>query len=337
MKNLLLKGLCICTLLLAGPRTAQPAAQNPRPTTVTGEVRDEAGNPAVGAAVLVQGTNKGRTVGADGKFEIEAAAAETLVFSMLGYVTQEIRVGNRTHMDVVLKEDSRMIESVVVEIGYGNQRLVDVTGTLGRVKMEDMVKAPVASFDQALQGRLAGVQVTSQDGTPGAEMDIVIRGANSLTQSNSPLYVVDGFPIEDFSSAAINTADIASLTVLKDASATAIYGSRGANGVIIIETNKGEAGKPKVTYNGTVGFQEVTKRMELMTPYEFVVYQIERSPSNLDRYLTKPGRTLDFYRTHEGIDWQDRLFRSALMHTHNVSVTGGTKQTRYAVSGSVVD
>lgn len=337
MKKLLLDGLCLCMILLLGPGTATLQAQNPRPATVTGEVRDEAGNPVVGAAVLVQGTNKGQTVGADGKFAIEAAAGETLVVSMLGYATEEVRVGNRTHLNVTLREDSKMIESVVVEIGYGNQRLVDVTGTLGRVKMEDLVKAPVASFDQALQGRLAGVTVSSSDGTPGAEMDIVIRGANSLTQSNSPLYVVDGFPIEDFSSAAVNTADIASLTVLKDASATAIYGSRGANGVIIIETVKGREGKPKVTYNGTVGFQEVTKRMELMNPYEFVVYQIERSPSNLDRYLTKPGRTLDFYRSHEGIDWQDRLFRTALMHTHNVSVTGGTKQTRYAVSGSVVD
>ncbi|MDE5578427.1 MAG: TonB-dependent receptor [Alistipes sp.] len=337
MKKLLLEGLCLCMMLLSGPGVATLQAQNPRPATVTGEVRDEAGNPVVGAAVLVQGTNKGQTVGADGKFAIEAAAGETLVVSMLGYATQELRVGNRTHLNVTLAEDSKMIESVVVEIGYGNQRLVDVTGTLGRVKMEDLVKAPVASFDQALQGRLAGVSVNSSDGTPGAEMDIVIRGANSLTQSNSPLYVIDGFPIEDFSSAAINTADIASLTVLKDASATAIYGSRGANGVIIIETHKGQEGKPKVTYNGTVGFQEVTKRMELMTPYEFVVYQIERSPANLDRYLTKPERTLDFYRSHEGIDWQDRLFRTALMHTHNVSVSGGTKQTRYVVSGSAVD
>lgn len=289
MKNMLLKGLCLCAFLLPGYGSPLLWGQNPRPATVTGEVRDEAGNPLVGTAVLVEGTNKGQTVGADGKYAIEAGAGQTLVFSMLGYVTEEVRVGNRTRIDVTLKEDSKMIESVVVEIGYGNQRLVDVTGTVSRVKMEDMVKAPVASFDQALQGRLAGVSVTSSDGTPGAEMDIVIRGANSLTQSNSPLYVVDGFPIEDFSSAAVNTADIASLTVLKDASATAIYGSRGANGVIIIETNKGEAGKPKVTYNGTVGFQEVTKRMELMTPYEFVVYQIERAPSNLDRYLTRPA------------------------------------------------
>ena len=338
MKKLLLNCLFVSILsLLGGSVPALWAQTPPLAGKVTGQVRDEGGQPMAGVVVLVQGTNKGTTTGGDGKFTIAAAADQTLTISMLGYVTEEIPVGKKTHFDVTLKEDSKMIENVVVEIGYGNQRLVDVTGTLGRVKMEDMVKAPVVSFDQALQGRIAGVSITSSDGQPGSEMDIVIRGSNSLTQSNSPLYVVDGFPIEDFSSAAVNTADIASLTVLKDASATAIYGSRGANGVIIIETKKGEIGKPKISYSGTVGVQEVTKRMELMTPYEFVVYQIERSPSNLDRYLTKPGRTLDYYRTHEGIDWQDRLFRSALMHTHNLSVSGGNKQTRYVVSGAVVD
>lgn len=337
MKKLLLDGLFVCILLLLGGSVSPLSAQNTPAAKITGEIRDDREHPMAGVAVLVQGTNKGTTTGADGKFTINAAANQKLVITMLGYVTQEIPVGKQTHLKVTLKEDSKMIENVVVEIGYGNQRLVDVTGTLGRVKMDDIIKAPVASFDQALQGRLAGVSVTSSDGQPGSEMDIVIRGANSLTQSNSPLYVIDGFPIEDFSSAAVNTADIASLTVLKDASATAIYGSRGANGVIIIETKKGEIGKPKVSYSGTVGVQEVTKRMELMTPYEFVVYQIERSPANLDRYLTKPGRTLDYYRTHAGIDWQDRLFRNALMHTHNISVSGGNKQTRYVVSGAVVD
>ncbi|MDE5621681.1 MAG: SusC/RagA family TonB-linked outer membrane protein, partial [Alistipes sp.] len=312
---------------------AQTAAQRP----VTGVVVDTEGNPMVGVTVLVEGTSRGTTTNVDGKFTIAADASQALRINMLGYAEQRIEVGAKTHFSVTLAEDAQKIEDVVIEVGYGNQRLVDVTGTISRVKMEDIVKAPVASFDQALQGRMAGVSVTSSDGQPGSEMDIVIRGANSLTQSNAPLYVVDGFPIEDFSSAAVNAADIASMTVLKDASATAIYGSRGANGVIIIETKKGEEGRAKVTYSGTVGFQEVTNRMELMTPYEFVVYQIERSPSNLDRYLTKPERTLDYYRTNGGIDWQDRLFRNALMHTHNISVSGGNKQTRYVVSGALVD
>ena len=228
MKKLFLDGLFVCILLLLGGSVSPLSAQNTPAAKITGEIRDDREHPMAGVAVLVQGTNKGTTTGADGKFTINAAANQKLVITMLGYVTQEIPVGKQTHLKVTLKEDSKMIENVVVEIGYGNQRLVDVTGTLGRVKMDDIIKAPVASFDQALQGRLAGVSVTSSDGQPGSEMDIVIRGANSLTQSNSPLYVIDGFPIEDFSSAAVNTADIASLTVLKDASATAIYGSRGA-------------------------------------------------------------------------------------------------------------
>ena len=340
MKKLLFNWFCagLTLLLLAGSGLSTLSAQTTSSTPpLTGVVVDKDGNPMVGVAVIVEGTSRGTTTNVDGKFSIAASASQALRINMLGYAEQRIEVGSQTHIKVTLVEDAQMIDDVVVEIGYGNQRLVDVSGALSRVKMDDIVKAPVASFDQALQGRMAGVSVTSSDGQPGTEMDIVIRGANSLTQSNSPLYVIDGFPIEDFSSAAVNAADIASMTVLKDASATAIYGSRGANGVIIIETKKGEEGRAKVTYNGTVGFQEVTNRMELMTPYEFVVYQIERSPSNLDRYLTKPERTLDYYRTNAGIDWQDRLFRNALMHTHNISVSGGNKQTRYVVSGAMVD
>ena len=324
----------LCALLLAaGGKGLMAQTSQPK---VRGVVLDEKKQPLVGATVLVKGTNRGATTNADGKFSIAAKPNQTLVISMLGFVPQEIPVGKQTQLRVTLKEDTQMIENVVVEIGYGSQRLADLTGTVSRVKMDDIIKAPVASFDQALQGRLAGVQVSSTDGQPGAEMEIVIRGANSLTQSNAPLYVVDGFPIEDFSSAALSASDIASMTVLKDASATAIYGSRGANGVIIIETKQGQVGKPQVTYNGTFGFQQVTKQMELMNPYEFVVYQIERDPSNLDAYLTNPGRTLDYYRTHPGIDWQDRLFRNAFVHMHNISVSGGTKQTRYAISGAAV-
>lgn len=169
-------------------------------------------------------------------------------------------------------------------------------------------------------------------------MDIVIRGANSLTQSNAPLYVIDGFPIEDFSNAAINSADIASITVLKDASATAIYGARGANGVIIIETKKGVEGKPVITYSGTYGFQTVTKKMDMMDAYDFVTYQIERQPSSVDTYLNNLDRTLeDYKRMGQGIDWQDKLFRNAAIHMHNLSMTGGTKQTKYAVSLSMAD
>ncbi len=325
----------LALLLLAGsgPLAAQPAA---RTGEVGGKVIDPAGQPIAGAVVLVKGTARGTTTRADGCFLIQAKPGDVLVFSLLGYTEKEVAVGSRTRFEVTLEEAVNSIDDVVIEIGYGEQARKDITGTLSTVKMGDLVKAPVVGFDQALQGRLAGVSVSSADGQPGAEMDIVIRGANSLTQSNSPLYVIDGFPMESFSSAAINSSDIASLTVLKDASATAIYGARGANGVIIIETNKGKEGKPVITYNGTYGFQSVAKKMEMMNAAEFVEYQIERSPSSVDTYLNNLDRTMeDYVRMGKGIDWQDKLFRNAPIHMHNLSVTGGTKQTKYAVSLSM--
>ncbi len=325
----------LALLLLAGsgPLTAQPAA---RTGEVGGRVIDPAGQPIAGAVVLVKGTPRGTTTRADGHFLIQAKPGDVLLFSLLGYAEKEVEVTSRTRFTVTLEEAVNSIDDVVIEIGYGEQARKDITGTLGIVKMDDLVKAPVVGFDQALQGRLAGVSVTSSDGQPGTEMDIVIRGANSLTQSNSPLYVIDGFPMESFSSAAINASDIASLTVLKDASATAIYGARGANGVIIIETNKGKEGKPVITYNGTYGFQSVAKKMEMMNAAEFVEYQIERQPSSVDTYLNDLDRTMeDYRRMGKGIDWQDKLFRNAPIHMHNLSVTGGTKQTKYAVSLSM--
>ena len=323
-------------LLLAGGSPTPLSAQTPR--KVEGKVTNPGKQPIAGAVVLVKGTTRGTTTLGDGNYSIQASARDVLVFSLLGYAEQEVAVNNRTRIDVTLEESASAIDEVVIEIGYGGQARKDITGTLSSVKMEDLVKAPVMNFDQALQGRLAGVSVSSSDGQPGAEMDIVIRGANSLTQSNAPLYVIDGFPIEDFSNAAINSADIASITVLKDASATAIYGARGANGVIIIETKKGVEGKPVITYSGTYGFQTVTKKMDMMDAYDFVMYQIERQPSSVDTYLNNLDRTLeDYKRMGQGIDWQDKLFRNAAIHMHNLSMTGGTKQTKYAVSLSMAD
>ena len=323
---------------------------------VTGTVLDAAtGEPMAGASVIEQGTTSGTTTDTKGRFAISVKNHQSvLTFSFIGMVPQNIMVGSNTDLRVELQQDVTQIENVVVQIGYGDAQKKNVAGSLGVLSTSEITKSKGTSFMDALQGRMAGVQVSSSSGEPGAGIDITIRGGNSINAGTQPLYIIDDVQIDvnadevatsSYTSAnvrynplaGINPSDIESITVLKDASATAIYGSRGANGVIIIETKKGEIGKPKVSYSGTVGVQEVTKRMELMTPYEFVVYQIERSPANLDRYLTKPGRTLDYYRTHAGIDWQDRLFRNALMHTHNISVSGGNKQTRYVVSGAVVD
>jgi TonB-linked SusC/RagA family outer membrane protein len=321
----------IC-LLLTGSGAA--FAQN---LTVSGKVVDSKGEPLEGAAVIVKGTATGTLVGPDGGYTLKVKKNSVLEASMMGYVTETQEVNGRTVVNFTLKDDAVMLQEAVIEVGYGEQRLVDVTGTVAHVKIDEIRRAPVAGLDQALQGRIAGVAVTSADGQPGYDMDVVIRGANSLTQSNAPLYVIDGFPMEDYSTSALSPNDIASVTVLKDASSTAIYGSRGANGVIIIETKKGKLGKTDVSYSGTVGIHQAAKQMELMTPYEFVLYQLERGSENFDKYLTNPGRTLEDYINYNAIDWQDRVFRNALVQTHHLSVMGGTEQTRFSVSGSVVD
>src|SRR5690606_1497413 len=216
--------------------------------------------------------------------------------------------------------------------------------------MAEMNKAPVGSFDQALAGRIAGVQVSSADGQPGNGMDIVIRGANSSTQSNAPLYVIDGFPIEDPDNSALNPEEIESINVLKDASATAIYGSRGANGVVVIETKKGKEGKPVVSLNSSVGFQQPQKKMDMMNPYDFVRYQMEVNELTAKRmYATAEldpetdtlynpqGRTLEDYRNIEGTNWQDLLLIQSPMQIHNLAVRGGNKDTKYSLSGSIFD
>lgn len=303
---------------------------------VKGKVQDSKGEPLAGAVVVVKGTATGAMVNDDGSYSLKARKNAVLEASLLGYTTESQEVGGRSVVNFTLKDDAVLLEEAVVEVGYGEQRLVDVTGTVTHVKIDEIMKAPVTGLDQALQGRIAGVNVTSSDGQPGYDMDVVIRGANSLTQSSAPLYVIDGFPMEDYSTSALSPNDIASVTVLKDASSTAIYGSRGANGVIIIETKKGKLGKTEISYSGNIGVHQVSKKMELMSPYEFVVYQIERSSDSFDKYLTRPGRTLEDYLDYNAIDWQDRVFRNAVVHIHNLSLMGGNNQTRYSVSGSVV-
>ena len=303
---------------------------------ITGKVTDStSGQPLKGVVVSVSGISSGKITGVDGSYSTKARQADTLTFSHVGYSTVFVPVKNQTTINVVLHRLEKELEDVVV-IGYGTVNRKDVTGAIGEVKMNDLMKAPVASFDESLAGRIAGVQVSSNEGQPGEEMNIVIRGGNSLTQSNSPLFVIDGFPIEDPGAAALNPADIKSINILKDASATAIYGSRGANGVVIIETKQGQAGKARIEYEGSAGFQQVTKKMEMMDSYEFVKYLIELNPDvNKRVYLTRPGRELEDYKNIKAIDWQDLMFRNAFMQSHNLSLSGGNAQTKYRISGSL--
>jgi TonB-linked SusC/RagA family outer membrane protein len=304
--------------------------------TITGTVL-ESGLPLPGVTVRVKGSSRGSTTLANGKYSIQAASTETLVFAFLGMETRELVVGNRTTIDVTLLASSSSLSEVVV-IGYGTVAKPDLTGSVGVVPMDDMMKAPVGTFAEALAGRVAGVRVNAADGQPGGGINIVIRGAGSLTQSTSPLYVIDGFPVEDPDPASINPEEIESMTILKDASSTAIYGSRAANGVILIQTKRGKVGKSTVNFSSSYGIQSVPTPMELMSPYEFIKYQEELNPSSATtRAFFANGKTLEDYRGVEGINFQDYVLRQGTIQNYNLALRGGTDQTKYSISGSLFD
>ncbi|MGV3502954.1 MAG: SusC/RagA family TonB-linked outer membrane protein [Adhaeribacter sp.] len=304
-------------------------------TEVVGVVKDNQGDPLPGVSVRVKEGANGAVTDIQGRYTLEVPSADaTLVFSYIGFDALERKVGSNSVLNVTLKPSTKQLDEVVI-VGYGEALRRDITGAIGSVKMEDMQKAPVRSFEESLAGRVAGVQVSSQDGQPGSNISIVIRGANSITQSNSPLYVIDGFPIEDPENNALNPDDIESIEVLKDASATAIYGARGANGVIIVTTKRGQEGTPTITYNGSYGMQKIIQRMEVMSPYEFIKYNLEKQPSTTRTLYLSDGRELESYRDVKGIDWQDKLFQTAGIQNHTLSLQGGTKQTRYTLSGNI--
>lgn len=309
---------------------------------VRGTVVDQTGESVIGASIQVKGTTQGTITDIDGKFSLGVPDKKSvIVVSFIGYATKELQVDTSKPMSIVLEEDTKVLDEVVV-VGYQEVRKKDLTGSVAKADMDELLNTPVGSFDQTLGGRIAGVNVSSSEGTPGGTMNIVIRGNNSLTQDNSPLYVIDGFPVEDAAIAStINPSDIESLDILKDASATAIYGARGANGVVIITTKKGKVGKAQLSYDGSVTMQHVTRTIPMMDAYEFVKLQAETYPASIANstggYLMEyQGKqwTLDDYRGIFQYDWQDEILRTALQHNHNIRLTGGTEGVRYNASVS---
>lgn len=309
---------------------------------ISGTVKDGKGVTLPGVTVVVKGTTIGMITDSNGQFKLNIPAnAKTIVFSFIGMNSQEILLNGQTTIDVIMKESIASLDEVVV-IGYGAIRKPDLTGSVGVVSVKDLIKAPVSSFAEALAGRLAGVQVNSNDGQPGGPVNIVIRGVSSLTQSNTPLYVIDGFPVEDPNPATVNPEEIESMTVLKDASSTAIYGSRGANGVILIQTKRGKTGQQVVSFSSSVGYQMNPKSMELMSPYEFLKYQVELNPGYVDARRNTPlyfanGKTLEDYRNVKGTNFQDYVLRTGAVQIHDIAIRGGNDQTRYSISGSIFD
>lgn len=310
--------------------------------TITGSVKDNEGAILENATVVVKGTNISGRTDENGQYKIgPVKVGSTLVFSYVGYAQKEIRISAASVINVLLEKESGKMEDVVI-VGYGTQRKKDLTVSIEKVNMDDLNKAPVRSFTEAFAGRVAGVQVTSADGQPGADSRIVIRGNNSITQDNSPLYIIDGFPLEGVNSNILNPEDIESIEVLKDASATAIYGSRGANGVIMITTKKGKEGPPVINFSTSYGIQQSNNTMEMMSPYDFVKLQLEKdttstatSPRTL--YLTSPAKSLEDYRNTPALDWQSKVLRTAPMKINSLSINGGSQNTKYLISGSVTN
>ena len=320
---------------------------------VRGTVTDETGEGLVGVTIRVtEDATRGAVTDPTGAFTIKASAGETLIFSYSGYEDQRAVVpAGGIPVDVKLTPSSNVINEVVV-VGYGTQKKSDLTGAVSSVSGEQLKNTVVTNFDQALQGRVAGVQVTQNSGQPGGAASIRVRGANSITGSSEPLYVIDGIPFQGDGSSvagfdwaggangqnrvnplsAISPNDIVSIEVLKDASATAIYGARAANGVILVTTKRGKKGESKISYNGYYGSQSLRKKIDMMNLREFADYQLQISR---DLNLPPNQNYLDPSLLGEGTDWQDEIFRTAGMQSHQLSVSGGTDKTTYAISGGI--
>ena len=329
-KMLKLTGVCILILSFLFP--AELFAQGKQ---ISGTVTSsENSQPASGITVTEKGKRNSTTTDAQGNYKITVADDATLVFSSASFVSYEISVAGKTTVSVELKANVAALEDVVV-IGYQTVRRKDLLASVSSVGAKELKDIPINSAAEALNGRLAGVTATSAEGSPDADIRIRVRGGMSITGDNSPLYIIDGVQMENALSF-LSPQDIQSIDVLKDASATAIYGARGANGVIVITTKSGRKGKAKVTYNGFVGVKTLSKKLDLLDPYDFVFYQSERSRgSNTDstNFTNNFGHTwdtLNVYKNIDEIDWQEEAFgRTGINTTHNIGVSGGSKLFTY--------
>ncbi len=333
--KVLKRTLCLLLLMLM-----LPVATFAQKVTVKGTV-SAADGPIIGATVKVKGAQGGVVTDIDGNYSISVSTGQTLTFSYIGYDTKEVRVGSQTTIDVLLEEDNASIGEVVV-VGYGTMRKVDLTGAVTQVDNKAIEKSVTTSIDQVLQGRAAGVQIQANTGTPGGSSTIRIRGTNSLNATSQPIFVIDGVIIDSDGSdngntnplAAINPSDIVSMDILKDASATAIYGSRASNGVIMITTKRGKSGEAIITYDGYVGWQQMPKKLDVMNLRQYAEHHNDIADAQI---RTHSGTFLRPELLGSGTDWQDELFHTAFMTNHSLSMTGGNDKTTYAVSAGYLN
>lgn len=305
--------------------------------TVTGNISDDVG-PLSGASVVVKGTTNGAVADFDGNYSIDVRESNaTLVFSFVGYAKLEVPVNGRTVINVTMVEDAEALSEVVV-VGYGTQRKADLTGSVGSIDASDIESKPLTSPDQALAGTIAGVNITNRSGDPGAPISVLIRGVGTAGKTQ-PLWVIDGVPLVETTNISVNTSsttdsnplaglnsnDIESIYVLKDAASTAIYGSRAANGVIIVTTKRGKSGAARVTYDGYVSTASTRDRIDVLNVEQFIDIQGQL------------GRDVSQFSGSEYVDWQDLVFQTGFVQNHNVSVSGGNENANYFVSGGYLD
>jgi TonB-linked SusC/RagA family outer membrane protein len=302
-------------------------------STITGIVTDGEGNSLPGTTVLLKGTQTGGISDDSGKYSIEIPADQTdavLVFSFLGFETKEIVVGNKTIIDVSLSTDDQELDEIVV-IGYGSARRADLTGSVAQVNSDELNAFPTSNVIQSLNGRAPGVQVIQNNGAPGGGVSVRIRGANSIQGDNDPLYVIDGFPFSG-NPTNLNNSDIASIEILKDASATAIYGSRGANGVVLITTKNGSGAGTVVEFDAAYSMQSLREKLDLMDGSQYAeLMNIQATNDGLEPYFTDA----EVNSFGEGTDWQDEIFQQAPIKNTSLSISGGGESTQFLVGGSI--
>ncbi|PWS32360.1 SusC/RagA family TonB-linked outer membrane protein [Pedobacter paludis] len=309
---------------------------------LTGTVKDKSdGQPLVGVSVTVKDSKTGSSTDANGVFKISVPANGTvLTFTYVGYKTRSITVGNQTKLEVILEEDANTLQEVTVNVGYGTVRKKDLTGAVSSVGADVIAAAPVSSALEAIQGRVAGINISSSEGSPDAQINVRVRGGGSITGDNSPLYIVDGFPVTSI--ADIAPQDIESIDVLKDASSTAIYGARGANGVILVTTKNSKDGKTNITYNVFAGTRKLAKKLDVLSASDYVHWQYERSlldasPTDYTQYFGN-YQDIDLYDNINENNWQDLVFgRTGTTFNQNLSITGGSDKTKYSLSHSFVN
>ena len=299
--------------------------------TIKGVINDEQGETIIGASVIIKGEDTGTTSDMDGRFTLEAPEGAILVISYIGYHTQEVKVRKRSLLRVVLKEDNQLLDEVVV-VGYGTVKKSDLTGAVSGVSNRQYKNQPVQRVENILQGRTPGVEVTATSGMPGASMKVRVRGTTSINKSSDPLYVIDGI-ISSSGLDGINPSDIQSMEILKDASSTAIYGSRGSNGVILITTKQGSEGKAHVTFDASIGLSTVRKQYDLLNAYEYAT-----ALNDIRGSSTISAEDLEAYKNGtKGINWTDLLTRTGITQDYRLAISGGNEKVKYLISGNVLD